>query len=190
MTVSKRSGKSADAPKQSSALATARAALRGELAAMEAQTTNLAAAGGMDGAGCVGAGFSPNSGGRTALSLQKFRVNWTALDRSMLCSVAMTLAERHWFVRPVVSMNLDLYGLGFRFVSKDTREWLAVQDRKYPFKRIHRDLLREYMTQQTVVAMWLKNSVAGELPMIEIPDVKDVKLLPGGSISMRLVRNA
>lgn len=191
MTVSKRSGKSAGAPKQSSVLASARAALRSELESMNAQTTDLAAGGGMDAGGCVGAGITnPATGGRTGLALQKFRVNWMALGRDVLCSVAMVLAERHWFIRPVVRMNVDLYGLGFRFVAKETREWLKREAPHYPFKRVHRDLLREFMTNQSVVAMWPKSSASGELPVIEVPDVKDAKLLPGGVLSMKLVKNS
>lgn len=187
MAQSKRSGTTPVKASGRGVQATALRVLNGDIGSMQEQSEDLASRGGMDGAGCIGAGLSmPGARGRTALSLQKFRIDWESLGRASLCEVATFLAERHWFIRPVVDLNTDLYGLGFRFREVEGRDFQKIH-RAYPFRRIHKDLLRDFMANQSAVAIWKRGDTSdGGLPVLEIPDVKDVDLLPGGVLKMRL----
>lgn len=110
--------------------------------------------------------------GRTMMEAQKFRANWYSIDRKVLTRIARLVIQRNWFARPVHTLNKKIHGAGFRFNSPEAREWVKQGD--YPFKRVHDDLLDEYLVASSVVAFWRKQAEPGKLPTIEIPDMEDV----------------
>jgi hypothetical protein len=85
----------------------------------------------------------PISGGKTMMDAQKFRVNWYALERKQLGRIARLVAARNWFAAPVHRLNKCLYGGGFQLKDAAARKWAA--EGTYPFKRIHDDILHEYL---------------------------------------------
>ncbi len=163
------------------------AAEKREIEALNTQYDEMLASGyGMTGE-VQGAGLPTSSTsaiGRTMLAMQKFRVDWFSMPRKALFDVAAVLAERHWFVRPVVNLNVDLYGRGFRFQSAVRAEVEADKVLKaYPFARVAKDLLREAMTTNNAVALWLRNDGHEDgLPVINTPDMRDCEIPPGGQV--------
>ena len=112
----------------------------------------------------------PISGGKTMLDAQKFRVNWYALERKQLGRIARLVAARNWFAAPVHRLNKCLYGGGFQLKDAAARKWAA--EGTYPFKRIHDDILHEYLISGSALAFWRTNAGPSELPMIEVPDME------------------
>lgn len=108
--------------------------------------------------------------GKSMLDAQKFRANWYALDRKILGVIARLACQRNWFARPVHELNKSYYGHGFRFDSAAANDWAAAD----PFRRIHDDLLDEYLVSDAVVAFWRSDPEPGKLPIIEIPDCEAV----------------
>ena len=94
----------------------------------------------------------PVSSGRTMIDAQKFRVNWYGLCRKQLGRIARLVVERNWFAKPVHALNKALYGGGFTFRQPAAVEWTARGS--YPFRRIHDDLLDEWLVSDAVVAFW------------------------------------
>jgi hypothetical protein len=114
----------------------------------------------------------PFTGGKTMLDVQKFRVNWYALERKALGRIARLVVDRNWFASTVHKINKGLYGSGFRFQDPQAQDWAA--GGTYPFKRVHDDILEEYLISDSVVAFWRTDAAVGSLPVIEIPDMEDV----------------
>jgi hypothetical protein len=114
----------------------------------------------------------PFTKGKTMLDAQKFRVNWYGLERKALGRIARLVVERNWFASGVHRINKGLYGSGFRFRNPEAQTWAAAGS--YPFKRIHDDILEEWLISDAVVAFWRTDAAPGTLPYIEIPDMDDV----------------
>jgi len=114
----------------------------------------------------------PISGGKTMMDAQKFRVNWYALERKQLGRIARLVAARNWFAAPVHRLNKCLYGGGFQLKDAAARKWAA--EGTYPFKRIHDDILHEYLISGSALAFWRTDAGPSELPMIEVPDMENV----------------
>jgi hypothetical protein len=114
----------------------------------------------------------PISGGKTMMDAQKFRVNWYGLERKQLGRIARLVAARNWFAAPVHRLNKSLYGGGFQLKDPAARKWAALGT--YPFKRIHDDILHEYLISGSALAFWRTDAGASELPMIEVPDMENV----------------
>ena len=128
--------------------------------------------------------------GKTMLDAQKFRVNWYGLERRTLGRLARLVIERNWFAATVHKINKGLYGSGFRFRAAEAQVWAAAGD--YPFKRLHDDLLEEWLVSDCVVAFWRTDVEPGTLPIIEVPDMEDVEYnVVGGvpRIEVTVVRN-
>lgn len=113
------------------------------------------------------------TGGKTMLDAQKFRVNWYQIDRCQLNRIARLVVERNWFAGPVHNINKSLWGAGFRFDGKEAQAWQKTAD--YPFRRLHDDMLEEYLVNGSVCAFWRKKPDPDTLPMIEVPDIENVK---------------
>lgn len=118
--------------------------------------------------------------GKTMLDAQKFRVNWYGLERRALGRLARLVIERNWFASTVHKINKGLYGSGFRFRDPAAQAWAA--DGSYPFKRLHDDLLEEWLVSDAVVAFWRTDAEPGTLPIIEVPDMEDVEYAVVGGV--------
>lgn len=139
------------------------------------QAVDLLASGGntLTPDGICSAGI-PNikTSGKSMIDAQKFRINWYSVERQRLNQIARLMVERNWFVRPVHEINKALYGAGFTFAAKDARDW--VEKSPYPVRRIHGDMLHEYLVSSAVCAFWRKDQDGTSLPMIEVPDMEKV----------------
>jgi hypothetical protein len=116
---------------------------------------------------------NPVTAGKSMLDAQKFRLNWYQIERCHLNRIARLLVERNWFAAPVHEANKAIWGAGFHFKGKDAREW--VKQSSYPFAKLHSDMLEEYLVNSAVCVFWRKNPEPGTLPMIEVPDIENVK---------------
>lgn len=124
---------------------------------------------------CYSAGI-PVSAGRSMLDAQKFRLNWYLLRRRELGKISRLLTERNWFVEPVTKMRHSIISYGFRFDTKEAREWAqADKENPYDFQAVHDDLLHEYLVSTNVVAIWKKNPEPNTLPYVWVPDVEDLE---------------
>jgi hypothetical protein len=121
----------------------------------------------------VSAGIpNPVTRGRSMIDAQKFRVNWYQVPRVHLNRIARLVVERNWFANPCHAINKAIWGAGFAFTTKEANEWAATGS--YPFRRLHADLLEEYLVNSSVCAFWRKDPEPGTLPMIEVPDIERV----------------
>ena len=128
--------------------------------------------------------------GKTMLDAQKFRVNWYGCERRTLGKIARLVCERNWFASSVLKINKGLYGSGFRFADPAAQAWAATGS--YPFKKLHDDLLEEWLVSDAVVAFWRTDSDPGVLPFIEVPDLESVDYSTIGGvprIEVTVVRN-
>lgn len=114
----------------------------------------------------------PITGGKSMVDAQRFRVNWYSLERKQLNRIARLMCQRNWFAAPVHATRKRIYGGGFRLASQEARDWAAAGT--YPFKRIHDDLLHEYLINEAAFAFWRTDVSSDSLPMIEIPDIENV----------------
>ena len=114
----------------------------------------------------------PITGGKSMVDAQRFRVNWYELDRKQLNRIARLMCERNWFAAPVHALRKKMYGGGFRLATQEARDWAA--SGTYPFKRIHDDLLHEYLVNDAAFCFWRTDVASDSLPMIEIPDIENV----------------
>lgn len=122
----------------------------------------------------VSAGIpNPVSRGRSMIDAQSFRVNWYQMDRVSLNRISRLVVERNWFAAPVHALNKAIWGAGFGFAEKQATAWAAAGT--YPFRRLHADMLEEYLVNDSVCAFWRKNPEPGTLPIIEVPDIENVK---------------
>jgi hypothetical protein len=129
----------------------------------------------------VSAGIpNPVARGRSMVDAQKFRVNWYQIDRPSLNRIARLVVERNWFANPCHAINKAVWGAGFSFNSKEARQWVGQSS--YPFRRLHDDMLEEYLVNSTVCAFWRKQVEPGTLPIIEVPDMENVKYETIGGI--------
>ena len=99
-------------------------------------------------------------------------MNWYALERKQLGRIARLVAARNWFAAPVHRLNKCLYGGGFQLKDAAAHKWAA--EGTYPFKRIHDDILHEYLISGSALAFWRTDAGPSELPMIEVPDMENV----------------
>jgi len=83
------------------------------------------------------------------IDAQKFRINWYGLCRRQLGKIARLVVERNWFARPVHQLNMALYGSGFTFADPKAAAWAAAGS--YPFRRIHDDILDEWLVSDAAV---------------------------------------
>lgn len=123
---------------------------------------------------------NPVTRGRSMIDAQQFRVNWYQIDRCHLNRIARLVVERNWFAAPVHAVNKAVWGAGFRFDSKEANDWAATGS--YPFARLHNDMLEEYLVNNSVCAFWRKGTEPGMLPIIEVPDIENVKYETLGGI--------
>lgn len=122
----------------------------------------------------VSAGIpNPVARGRSMIDAQKFRVNWYQIGRVHLNRIARLVVERNWFANPCHNINKSIWGAGFTFTTREANEWAA--SGSYPFRRLHSDLLEEYLVNSSVCAFWRKKPEPGTLPMIEVPDIDRVE---------------
>lgn len=129
----------------------------------------------------VSAGIpNPVTRGKSMIDAQSFRVNWYQIERCQLNRIARLVVERNWFASPVHAVNKAVWGAGFRFQSKEANDW--VKQSSYPFARLHNDMLEEYLINNTVCALWRKQVEPGTLPIIEVPDIENVKYETIGGI--------
>jgi len=108
----------------------------------------------------------PISGGKTMMDAQKFRVNWYALVRKQLGRIARLVAARNWFAAPVHRLNKCLYGGGFQLKDAAARKWAA--EGTYPFKRIHDDILHEYLISGSVTRHGMIKHATPADPLLDI----------------------
>ncbi len=119
----------------------------------------------------AGGAALPVGGGRSMIDVQKYRRNFYRLGFINCCKMARLQVERNWFARPVTERNLAIFGDGFRFNTKDARDFAVDPDTglwRYPFQRIHDDALREWFTTSNIVALWRRDSAQGKMPYVEI----------------------
>ncbi len=116
---------------------------------------------------------NPVTRGRSMVDAQQFRVNWYQIERCHLNRIARLVTERNWFASPVHAINKSVWGAGFRFDSKEANDF--VKSGTYPFARLHADMLEEYLVNNAVCAFWRKDTPAGTTPIIEVPDIENVK---------------
>lgn len=139
---------------------------------------------------CISAGL-PMGVGMSMLDAQRFRSNFYKAKPSTLFALARLMAERNWFIRPVLDFRQAVYGAGFTFANPETREWAKTSG--YDFKAVHKDLLIECLRSDSVVALWRKNPGTNTRPRIEVPSLTDVESLTGignDGIRLRIKRDA
>lgn len=125
---------------------------------------------------------------QTLIGALRNRPNWYAMARREIDRVARIVTERNWFVRHVHAMRLAVYSHGFKFNSEEARAWAG--QGSYPFRKIAKDMVDEWLHSRAVIVWWRKDSETGTLPRLHVPNAGDCEYdvvggIPQISISMQ-----
>lgn len=113
----------------------------------------------------------PVGTGQTLIGALRNRPNWYAMARREIDRVARIVTERNWFTRPVHAMRLAVYSHGFQFSSAEARAWAG--QGTYPFRKVAKDMIDEWLVSRAVIVWWRKNPTPGSLPRLHIPNAGD-----------------
>ncbi len=126
-----------------------------------------------------GAVALPVGGQQTLIGALKTRPNWYLMPRRDIDGLARLVTERNWFARTVHQMRLAVYSQGFRFTTKEARDWAApegVIDRPlYDFRKSQKDMIEEWLISSAIIVWWRKDAEQGTLPVLNIPNAGDVE---------------
>jgi|GEM_PF-3541877 len=138
--------------------------------------------------GCCSAALPRTGRGRSMVEAQSYRVNFYGLPVDELCRFARVQARRNWFARPVIKKNMEIFGDGFRVVGEGVDEWLHNERTglpRYPFRRVHDDALREWLTTSNIVAFWKKRKPGQpSLPYVEILSTENCRVETVGGVKV------
>lgn len=131
----------------------------------------------------------PMRGRRTVIAALRNRPNWYEVPRMDLDALARLMCERNWFARPVTRARVAVYGAGFRMRDDAAQAWAAAGS--YPFARIQRDMIEEWVVSGSIVAWWKRAPGEGVFPVIHVPSSGDVEFDDvggAGQVSIRFRR--
>jgi hypothetical protein len=130
--------------------------------------------------GCYGPELSgemcvslPLAGRQTLIGALRNRPNWYLVARKEIDKLARLVVERNWFARSIHEQRLNVYSHGFRFTTKEAREWAGKGT--YPFVRYQKDMIEEWLVSRNLVVWWKKNPESGKLPALNVPNNGDVE---------------
>jgi hypothetical protein len=107
-------------------------------------------------------------GGKTLIDSNKGRNNYYTMKGSLQASICRRMAERNWFLAPVLSLRHAATIEDFMMCDAKG----ASMEDQYDFYSLVEDILHEELTTTNVVCLWRKGA---DLPTVTVLDMEDVE---------------
>jgi hypothetical protein len=121
------------------------------------------------------------SGGLTMIDTRKGGLNYYRMDVRQQSSICRRMAERNWFLAPVLSLRHAAWVEDFAVVDENGES----QEAEYNFYDLASDILWESLISSNVVCLWRKGE---KLPIVSVLDAEAVEYSAGGGIERVVIQ--